>query len=63
MSTIRRIKKEYEEITNAPPTNCSAGPIDNNLYNWQATIMGPENSPYEGGLFYLNIDFPQDVSI
>jgi ubiquitin-conjugating enzyme E2 D len=60
MSTIRRIKKEYEEITNNPPTNCSAGPIDDNFYNWQATIMGPENSPYEGGLFYLNIAFPQD---
>ena len=42
MSTIRRIKKEYEEITNNPPTNCSAGPIDDDFYNWQATIMGPE---------------------
>ena len=60
MSTLRRIKKEYDDIANQPPTNCSAGPIDNNFYSWQATIIGPENSPYVDGLFYLKIDFPQD---
>jgi ubiquitin-conjugating enzyme E2 D/E len=60
MSTTRRIKKELDDITTNPPTNCSAGPIDDNLYSWQASIMGPENSPYVGGFFYLKIDFPSD---
>jgi len=61
MGTINRIKLELKEITENPPMNCSAGiSDDDDLYQWQATIMGPSGSPYEGGVFYLKIDFPRD---
>jgi len=60
MSTIQRLKKELEELKINPPTNCSAGIVDDDIYSWQATIMGPEGSPYEGGVFYLRIEFPND---
>ena len=60
MSTVSRLNKELEELTNNPPTNCSAGVIEDDIYSWQATILGPEGSPYHGGVFYLKIEFPSD---
>ncbi|KAJ6251082.1 hypothetical protein M0813_15904 [Anaeramoeba flamelloides] len=56
----RRIQKEYNEIIEDPPTNCSGGPIGSDLYKWNATIMGPDETPYAGGVFFLNISFPKE---
>lgn len=53
-----RLKKEISTIIKNPPCNCSAGLVNENLFHWKATIMGPEDSPYYGGIFYLDIYFP-----
>lgn len=40
-----------------PPTFCSAAPEEEDITRWSATIMGPQGSVYEGGVFHLNIFF------
>jgi len=36
---------------------CSASPAGDDLYVWSATVFGPHETPWEGGIFSLRITF------
>lgn len=55
----RRIQRELEDLLASPLDTCTAGPVNEaDLFLWEATLIGPKDSPYEGGLFQLGIVFP-----
>jgi ubiquitin-conjugating enzyme E2 D/E len=62
MSALRRVQKELQEIST--PTNdsqnliYSVSPTDKNILKWSGYIFGPVGSPYQGGIFRLEIEFP-----
>lgn len=62
---VKRLQKELSDMKNSVhkeiSENVSAGPIDeNDLFKWNATLIGPVETPYEGGVFKLNLVFPND---
>ena len=58
---LKRIQKELTEFNKEEPEGFRAGPIDDSdMFKWEASLTGPEGSPYEGGTFNLSIEFPKD---
>lgn len=53
----KRLRKEFTDIMKDPPPGVTAGIKNKSLHEWIATIAGPENTPYDGGIFTLNIVF------
>ena len=58
---LKRIQKELTEFNKEEPEGFTAGPVyDSDMFKWEASLTGPEDSPYEGGTFQLSIEFPKD---
>ena len=59
---LKRLVHELNRLGRDPPACCTFGPIDEGktLHKWGATVSGPQDSPYQGGVFYFIFDFPPD---
>ena len=53
--TFRWLTKEWERFQNDPADNIYAHPVDNHLLHWRGEIIGPSGTPFEGGLFLVDI--------
>lgn len=58
--SLVRLNKEKKEMIENNIQNISAGPKNDNMYEWEGVIFGPTETPYEGGVFFLDIHIPQN---
>ncbi|TDH72585.1 hypothetical protein CCR75_001004 [Bremia lactucae] len=56
----RRIVKETQRLLAEPVAGISATPYEDNLRYFQVVIAGPQSSPYENGIFKLELFLPVD---
>ena len=63
LNAMKRLKKEFEECRNSSYLvnfGINVGLVNKNLFNWNVLLCGGIDSPYEGGLFTLNVKFPDN---
>ncbi|KAL2043928.1 hypothetical protein N7G274_003448 [Stereocaulon virgatum] len=57
----KRIVKEYSELQKNPPLGMKISlPSEADMHQWQILIDGPKGSPYEGGVFTLQLSLPTE---
>ncbi len=57
---LRRIRSELAELAANDVPNINAKPISDDNIKWSGSIIGPEGTPYAGGIFNLEITLPSD---
>lgn len=57
MSAVRRLQKELVALKEYSEFSCF--PSDNNIFDWNIILFGPNDTPYEGGIFKANLKFTQ----
>ncbi|CAI2381081.1 unnamed protein product [Moneuplotes crassus] len=59
-TALRRLMRDLKKIEDEPPVGLSATPVDESLMQWEAVILGPEETAWEGGIFKLYMEFSED---
>lgn len=55
---IRRIRREIEYLDKDLNPYIAIKPSQASLFKWTGSVMCPENSPYYGGVFHIDIQIP-----
>eukprot|EP00761_Pharyngomonas_kirbyi_P006858 gb/GECH01006867.1/.p1 GENE.gb/GECH01006867.1/~~gb/GECH01006867.1/.p1 ORF type:complete len:154 (+),score=11.80 gb/GECH01006867.1/:1-462(+) len=56
-----RLLSDLKQMRTNPPEGTSAAPVsEDDLHTWEATIFGPPETPWEGGIFPLTLKFPNN---
>ena len=63
LQTMKYLKNEFTQLQTDPILSLGATvglPDPNNIFHWNITLIGPQDTPYAGGMFFLTADFPDD---
>ena len=61
---MKRLAQEFKELMSSETDGIAAGPVtSDSLLEWEALIVGPTDTPYDGGCFGCVLSFPQDYPL
>ena len=57
---LRRLVRDLKKFEEDPPEGINATPTSDSLMEWEAVILGPEETIWEGGIFKLKMVFSEE---
>ena len=60
---VDRLAQEERHFVEDPPEGIAAHPSNPERTEWSAAMVGPEETPYSGGIFYLQLTCPPGYPI
>ncbi|CAG9314273.1 unnamed protein product [Blepharisma stoltei] len=57
---MERLTNEFNNLLEIPEPCITVNLVDQSLFHWRGTLNGPDESPYEGGMFKFEITFPSN---
>ena len=63
LQATKCLKEQYTELINDPilSLGVTVGLVnEGDLFHWRISLLGPQDTPYGGGLFTLTADFPDN---
>ena len=64
LEAMKYIKKEFDKLQSDPilSLGCTVGlneKYSKDIFHWKLSLIGPMDTPYAGGTFFLTVDFPE----
>jgi len=58
MTAVSRLRQDFMRLKKDPVPYIVAEPLPSNLLEWHYVVTGPDDSPYDGGLYHGKLVFP-----
>ena len=64
LQSMKYIKNEFDNLRRDPilSLGCTVGlnqKYGKDIFHWVISLIGPQDTPYAGGTFFLTVDFPE----
>ena len=60
LSPFEILRREFKDLEYYPLSDLgyTIELFDNDIFNWKLTLLGPKDTPYEDGIFFIKLKFP-----
>lgn len=55
-----RLMRDFQKILKENTDEMTASPEENNIFKWNAVIIGPKDTIWEDGIFNLTLEFTEE---